>query len=178
MGFSFAQLLAYERSLHARSARVRESLLSEMARLSASIIQLAMDTADDRTKHLSDHIYHMITFAAVTLCRLLNLYETHLAASNNISDLDNLILKLATWLHSIGLPCHAAHTLGNVVADFHRKLRPNAQPISPVITELASPWVDNDLFQFFPGLLATDVDNDGLWNFVPDWEPFTGGPPT
>jgi hypothetical protein len=178
MGFSFAQLLAYERSLHSRSARVRDSLLSEMARLSASIIKLAMDTTDDRTKHLSDHIYHMITFAAVTLCRLLNLYEAHLNTSNDIADLDRLILELAVWLHSIGLPCHAAHTLGNVVADFHRKLRPNAQPLSPVISELPSPWIDSDLFQFFPDLIGTDTDGDGAWKFLPDWEPFYADPST
>jgi hypothetical protein len=178
MGFSFAQLLAYERSLHSRSAKVRDSLLSEMARLSASIINLAMDTTDDRTKHLSDHIYHMITFAAVTLCRLLNLYEAHLATSHNIADYDKLILDLAIWLHSIGLPSHAAHTLGNIVAGIHKKLRPNAQQVSPVITELPSPWMDSGLSQFFPDLLGTDTDNNGAWNFIPDWEPFYSGTST
>ena len=120
----------------------------------------------------------MITFAAVTLCRLLNLYEAHLATSHNIAEFDKLILDLAIWLHSIGLPCHAAHTLGNVVADFHKKLRPNAQPVSPVITELPSPWLDSDLSQFFPDLIGTDIDNNGVWNFVPDWEPIYAGPST
>jgi hypothetical protein len=53
MGLYFAQLLGYERALKSRSARVRASLLSEMIRLSAEIIKLAIDTTDDRTRHLS-----------------------------------------------------------------------------------------------------------------------------
>lgn len=65
MGFHFAQLLAYERSLKSRSARVRDSLLSEMVRLSAEIIRLAMDTADDRTKHLS--VCHYISIPTNSL---------------------------------------------------------------------------------------------------------------
>jgi hypothetical protein len=179
MGFSFAQLLAYERSLQSKSAHAKESLLTEMAKLSVSIIQVSMDTKDDRTKHLSDHIYHMITFAAVTLCRLLNRYESHLSASNEIAKLDRLILDLAAWLHSIGLPCHGAHLLGNIVADVHRKLRPMAQPNSPILSELPSPWVNSDLSQFFPDLIAAEEGNiDGSWSFIPDWEPFYSGPPT
>jgi hypothetical protein len=63
MGFHFAQLLIYEQALSSRSAAVRESLLSEMVRLSAAILTLAMETTDLRTQHLSDHIYHVITFA-------------------------------------------------------------------------------------------------------------------
>lgn len=176
MGFSFAQLLVFERSLHAKSARVRDSLLSEMARLSASIIQLAMDTTDDRTKHLTDHIYHIIAFSAVTLCRLLSLYESHLATTNNIEELDQLILNLVSWLHLIGLPCHVAFSLSNVVADFHKKLRPNGHPPSPVITEFPSPWMDSDLTQFIPGLLSTE--NEATFNFLPDWEPLYMGPLT
>jgi hypothetical protein len=115
MGFHFAQLLVYDKALKSRSAAVRESRIMEMTRLSAAIMQLALDTADFRTRHLSDHIYHMITFAAVTLCRLLHMYEDQLASSHNIMELDAIVLTLVTWLHSIGLPCHIAHTLGDVV---------------------------------------------------------------
>jgi hypothetical protein len=56
MGHHFAQLLAYERALKSRSATVRNSLLNEMVRLSVAIVNLAMDNADERTAHLSDHI--------------------------------------------------------------------------------------------------------------------------
>ncbi|EXJ60252.1 hypothetical protein A1O7_04404 [Cladophialophora yegresii CBS 114405] len=171
MGFSFAQLLAYDQSLKARSARVRESLLSEMVRLSAAIISLAMTTADDRTKHLSDHIYHMITFAAVTLCRLLHMYDEQLARSQDIAELDALISKLVSWLKSIGLPCHAAFTLGDIVDAFHKKLRPAARP-SPITSEENNAWADFPFWANFPDILGPDPMSTGNWDFIPDWEPF------
>ncbi|KUJ13796.1 uncharacterized protein LY89DRAFT_650813, partial [Mollisia scopiformis] len=171
MGFHFAQLLVYDRALKSRSAAVRESLLSEMIRLSAAIIQLALDTTDVRTRHLSDHIYHMITFAAVTLCRLLHMYENQLAVAHNIVELDSLVLTLVTWLHSIGLPCHVAQTLGDVVAAFHKELRPNAHP---------SPYAQaqDDIELYFPELLGIETYADGNFDFNPDWEPYIQGPAT
>jgi len=171
MGFHFAQLVVYDQALKSRSASVRESLLSEMIRLSAAIMQLALDTTDDRTRHLSDHIYHMITFAAVTLCRLLQMYENQVASSHNVMDLDSLVLTLVTWLHSIGLPCHVSHTLGDVVEAFHEKLRPNAHP---------SPYGEgpDDIALYFPELLGMETFDGGKFDFIPDWEPYTHGPAT
>ncbi|PMD53975.1 uncharacterized protein K444DRAFT_646379 [Hyaloscypha bicolor E] len=171
MGFHFAQLLVYDQALKSRSAAVRESRITEMTRLSAAIIQLALDTADVRTRHLSDHIYHMITFAAVTLCRLLHMYENQLASTHNIMELDSLVLTLVTWLHSIGLPCHVAHTLGDVVAAFHEKLRPNAHP---------SPYdqAQDDIGLYFPELLGIETFDGGNFDFIPDWDPYIPGPAT
>lgn len=171
MGFHFAQLLVYDRALKSRSAAVRESLLSEMIRLSAAIIQLALDTTDVRTRHLSDHIYHMITFAAVTLCRLLHMYENQLSALHNIMELDSLVLTLVAWLHSIGLPCHVAQTLGDVVAAFHKELRPNAHP---------SPYAQaqDDIELYFPELLGIETYGNGNFDWNPDWEPHIQGPST
>lgn len=176
MAFHFGQLLVYEKALKSRSARVRESLLSEMVRLSAAIITLAMDTADIRTQHLTDHIYHLITFAAVTLCRLLHMYEDQLTQSHNISDLDQLILNLVTWLQSIGLPCHISHTLGDVVSAFHEKLRPNARP-TPQSYEDADAWAQADL-TLFSDLHGTELFYDENGAIFPDWEPFIQGPPS
>ncbi|TVY85310.1 putative transcriptional regulatory protein [Lachnellula suecica] len=171
MGFHFAQLLTYDQSLKSRSAAVRESLLSEMVSNSVAIINQAIGTADDRTRHLSDHIYHIITFSAVTLCRLLNMYEQQLSALHNISELDTLILSLVTWLHSIGLPCHAGHTLGDVVSGFHAKLRPNSHP-SPY----AIPWTaDDDLALYFPELLGVESFDFQNSNLLPNWEPYAQG---
>jgi hypothetical protein len=119
----------------------------------------------------------MITFGAVTLCRLLHLYEGQLSASHNIAELDTLILTLVSWLHSIGLPCHAAHTLGDTVGAFHTKLRPQARPASPPPLDTSNSWMD-DLPQFFPELLDTGATNGGDWNFLPDWEPIYNGPLT
>lgn len=171
MGFYFAQLLAYDQALKSRSAAVRESLLAEMIRLSAAIMQLAFDTSDVRTRHLSDHVYHMVTFAAVTLCRLLHMYERQVASSQNILELDSLVLTLVTWLHSIGLPCHVAHTLGDVVAAFHQKLRPEAHP---------SPYGDpqDDIGLYFPELLGMESFENGNFDFLPDWDPYIQGPAT
>jgi hypothetical protein len=171
MGFHFAQLLVYDQALKSRSAAVRESRITEMTRLSAAIMKLALDTADVRTRHLSDHIYHMITFAAVTLCRLLHMYENQLSSTHNIMELDSLVLTLVSWLHSIGLPCHVAHTLGDVVSAFHEKLRPNAHP---------SPYdqVQDDIGLYFPELLGMETFNGGNFDFVPDWEPYIPGPAT
>jgi len=102
MGFYFAQLLTYDQSIKTRSTAARESLINEMIRLSTAIINLAMNTTDERTRHLTDHIYHMISFAAVTLSRLLHTYEPQLAMSHDIPGLEGLISSLVAWLHDIG----------------------------------------------------------------------------
>lgn len=145
-----------------------------MVRLSAAIISLAMTTTDERTKHLSDHIYHMITFAAITLCRLLHMYDEQLGRSHDIAELDELVTKLVSWLQSIGLPCHAAYTLGDVVDGFHKKLRPSARP-SPIMSEEDSAWADLSFWANFPDILVPDPMGTGTgnWDFIPNWEPFS-----
>ena len=168
MGYHFAQLLIYDQALKSRSAAVRESLLLEMVRISAAILNLVMDTADLRTPHLTDHIYHTITFAAVTLCRLLHMYEDQISTVHNISELDQVILTLVSWLYSIGLPCHIAYKLAGLVSAFHAKLRPNAKP-TPVYDqswgnfEIANvqDCFGNELFYFENG------------HFSPDWDLFS-----
>jgi hypothetical protein len=102
MGYYFAQLLTYDQSLKTRSTSARESLINEMIRLSMTIINLAMQTKDERIRHLTDHIYHMISFAAVTLSRLIHTYEPQLAMSHDIPGLESLITSLVAWLRNIG----------------------------------------------------------------------------
>ena len=108
-----------------KTARARESVIKEMIRHAVTILRVAMDTTDDKTKHLTDHIYHMITFAAVIICRLLNMFERQVACYNNVEDLDGLVQEVIVWMQSVGLRCHAAYMLGNAVAKVQRKLRPN-----------------------------------------------------
>jgi hypothetical protein len=171
MGYHFAQLLAFGQSLKSGTVVVRESLVSEMVRLSATILQLAMETADERTRHLTDHIYHIITFSSVTLCRLLNTYEDQLRASNDIPALDLLVLQLVAWLRSIGLPCHVAHTLGDVVSALHKKLRPHAQAAEYANSE-TDQSIDIDIAFTFPELFGSEfyeINSGELW---PGWEPF------
>ncbi|CAO2657023.1 Nn.00g058260.m01.CDS01 [Neocucurbitaria sp. VM-36] len=171
MGFCFAQLLTYDLSLKTRSAAARESLLNEMVRLSTTIINVAMETADERTRHLTDHIYHMISFAAVTLSRLLHNYEEQLALSHDLHRLDTLILSLVSWLHAIGLPCHVAYTMGNVVAAFHKKLRPDSGPSPSTSYAEVDPAIHDDFAQLFPELFGASTFNLANGSMLPDFQP-------
>lgn len=176
---------------------MRGSVLTEMIHKCIAIINLAMDTTDERTRHLTDHIYHIITFSAITLCGLLHNYESKIRAINHdVTALDTLVIRLVKWLRSIGLPCHAAHLLGDILSAQHKKLRPNAQlpeAISPYTDMSGSPRTllkldqgqglgqslqpqqqqslpDNVAYHFpdFIGSELWDVSTDGpLW---PQWE--------
>ncbi|SPN98645.1 related to nicotinamide mononucleotide permease [Cephalotrichum gorgonifer] len=126
MGYYFALLLTLGQAVKSTHSRMGDSPLSELVRLTTSIINLAMDTTDERTQHLTDHIYHVITFSALTLCQLLNNYEERLCLSHDISALDSLVTKLVVWFRSIGLSCHVTHMLGNLVYAQQTKLRPDA----------------------------------------------------
>lgn len=168
MGFHFAHLLLYDQCLKCKTARARESVISEMIRHSTAIIRLAMDTADDRTRHLTDHIYHMITFAAIIICRLLNAYEQQLSQIYNLDELDSLILSLVNWMQTIGLPCHAAHTLGHVIGKVHQKLRP-AVVTQPLATEQSEVFFGHDLASYFPEFLGVETTEDGNWDLMPSW---------
>lgn len=129
MGFHFAHLLAYYQSARSPQTIMDASIILEMIDLSSIIINLAIDTTDDRTRHLTDHIYHLVTFSALTLCRLVHTYEGQLRISNvDVEGLDRLVTKLIEWLRSIGLPCHAAHLLSDIVSSQFQKLRPNYVP--------------------------------------------------
>ncbi|THD00233.1 hypothetical protein EYZ11_000283 [Aspergillus tanneri] len=97
---------------------------------STTIINLAIDKTDDRTRHLTDQIYHIVTFSALTLSQLVHRYESRLQAeSHDIEALDTLIVKLINWLRSIGLPCHTASMLSDIVLAHFVKLRPGFRPM-------------------------------------------------
>jgi len=171
MGYHFAQLLAFSQLLRSGTAAMRESLLSEMVRLCATIINLAMDTSDERTRHLTDHIYHVITFSSVTLCRLVHTYEAQLQRTSDVAELDALVLRSVAWMRSIGLTVHVAHTLGDVISALHKKLRPDAQAATSADSE-TDQSIQTDMALMFPDLLGSewmDISNGELW---PDWDPF------
>ncbi|KAM0344498.1 hypothetical protein ACHAPU_007471 [Fusarium lateritium] len=136
MGFHFAHLLTRSQSLKAPTSVMDHCILKEMITHSRSIINLAIDTTDDRTRHLTDHIYHVVGFSALMLCQLVHAYESRLRASNyNIFDLDNLVFKLIHWFKSIGSQCHAAYILGDIVSVQFQKLRADFQPVTPIISD-------------------------------------------
>ncbi|TKA30026.1 hypothetical protein B0A50_02745 [Salinomyces thailandicus] len=131
MGYAFGQLLMYEQSLSNKSAAVREALLSEMLRLSTDIMRLATDTTDDRTQFLSDNVFHLATFAAVTACRLLSRYQEELRADSHLAGTDAVIANTIQWLDSIGLPSHIGHIMANVIRTVQRRLRSEASTLAP-----------------------------------------------
>ncbi|KAF2467475.1 uncharacterized protein BDR25DRAFT_358587 [Lindgomyces ingoldianus] len=102
MGFHFAQRLVYNHAsittirdsllIKSHSAAVHQLPLSEIVYLSTAIIKISIDTADERTRHLT---YHIINFEAVTPRRLLRAYEDQLSPSRNFHRRDGLTLPLS-----------------------------------------------------------------------------------
>ncbi|OOQ90251.1 hypothetical protein PEBR_06039 [Penicillium brasilianum] len=177
MGFHFSNLLLYEQGLKARIfENTQEYMVSEMISHSTAIVHLAMDTVDERTRHLSDHIYHMITFAAIVICRLLKSYEHQLSLTHNITELDSLIQSLVQWLHSIGLPCHAAHTLGNIIAKVHQRLRPCVETVPVTVPTEDFPPEESFTNYYFPEFLGLGTSADGNWDLLSDLSFLPQGP--
>ncbi|KAM0259822.1 hypothetical protein ACHAPA_010568 [Fusarium lateritium] len=165
MGFHFAHLLTRSQSLKAPESVMDHCILNEMITHSRYIINLAIDTTDDRTRHLTDHIYHVVGFSALLLCQVVHAYESRLRASNDeIFDLDNLVFKLIHWFKSIGSQCHAAYILGDIVSVQFQKLRPDFQPVTPVVTD---PLSDNPSLVFTTEGLLLPSDLPFLYpNFI------------
>lgn len=171
MGFHFSNLLLNEQGLKAKSVHAvetRDYLVSEMIHHSIAIVHIAMDTVDERTVYLSDHIYHMITFAGIIICRLLNNYEAQLSLTHNTAELDSLIQSLVQWLHTIGLPCHAAHTLGNIIAKVHRRLRPRLEAVPVTAPTDDFPPEESFTNYYFPEFLGLGTSADGNWDLLSD----------
>ncbi|OAA76221.1 hypothetical protein LEL_05905 [Akanthomyces lecanii RCEF 1005] len=178
MGFHFAHLLAYYQSARSPQSLMDASIILEMIDLASTIINLAMDTTDDRTRHLTDHIYHLVSFSALTLCRLVHMYEGQLRIANvDVDCLDCLVTKLVTWFRSIGLPCHAAHLLSDIVSSQFQKLRPNYVPADAAastathydLTVLDASPLPSDV-GFYPDLIGSELFdvNEGMTSW-PQW---------
>ncbi|KAL3465572.1 hypothetical protein BJX64DRAFT_56363 [Aspergillus heterothallicus] len=166
MGFHFSHLLLYDRCLKSKSARAKESVASEMISHATNIIRLAMDTVDERTRHLSDHIYHMITFAAISICRLLGSPENQLGSAHDVTELDLLLNNLIRWLQSIGLPCHVAHTFGVIITQVQRKIRPQVENAVP--NPAPSDILHEDFTRlYFPEFLGVAATPNGTWDATP-----------
>ncbi|KAF2485633.1 hypothetical protein BDY17DRAFT_322462 [Neohortaea acidophila] len=168
ISFFFAGLLMYEQSLSSKSAAVRESLVSEMIRLSSNILTLSMEKADERTKHLTDHVYHVITFAAVTLCRLIWRYKSQLEHKINLTEKDGLVTKTIDWLCAIDEAPHVGKVMATLIGNVQRKLQPNHQEATQSLLEIQRTDADSNAI---PDFLAMedyfDFDWDGM---APDWQ--------
>lgn len=169
ISFFFAGLLTYEQSLSSKSAAVRESVVSEMVRLSSEILSLSMEKEDERTKHLTDHVYHVITFAAVTLCRLLCRYEAQLQSKFDLNEKDALVSRTARWLCEIDPGPHIGKVMSALISNVQNKLRPG--PHEPDPSGLSAQQNEPDITAI-PDFLAMDsFTSDFDWDaMVPDWQ--------
>lgn len=90
MGYNLSLILAYFQALkspkysNTSSCLNRPAIIVFMTHLTASIISFAISTIDDYLPHLTDHIYHMITFSAITLCGLLHSQERIIRAAATV----------------------------------------------------------------------------------------------
>ena len=170
MGYYFARLLSLRRAVKATHNRMGGPPLSELIRLTTSIINLAMETADERTQHLTDNIYHIVIFSAITLCQLLRKYEDQLRHSQDVPALDSLVSRLVAWLRSIGLRCHVAHMLGDLVSAQQRRLRPGGTETPSGNSVSAALPSTNALF---PHIISAEMleGETGLWpDLWPPWD--------
>jgi hypothetical protein len=176
MGYHFGLLLAHRHSLKTSQAVMRATILREMVRLSSAILNIAIESTDDRTKHLTDHIYHVVTFSAVTLVSLVASYEPKLRADKqDVVALNGLVNRIVEWLGSIGLPGHTAQMLSKLVSAHHHKLQPDyydavlaAQSQSP-LDVFNQPYLADDISLQYPDFLGSELlDIDlSLW---PQWD--------
>lgn len=173
MGFHFAHLLAYSQSLQDSSVSFSSQLLAEMVNSCTAIINLAIETADDRTRHLTDHIYHVVTFSALTLTTAVHLHEPKLRLLDyDVLELDQLVIRLLNWLDTIGLRCHIAHLLGKILLSQFKKLRSESQ-VNPIEGFIAmshdvssgDELLEMDFSNLFPHFLESqllDVNDSAL----------------
>jgi len=96
---------------------VSDRTLADVIKSSKDIINIFLDTTDERTRHLTDHVYNVVTFAALTLCRVLQSHRDQLQeAGHDLRMLHKLIEAIIAGLSAVGLPCHAASMLAAVVS--------------------------------------------------------------
>ncbi|UNI24975.1 hypothetical protein JDV02_010688 [Purpureocillium takamizusanense] len=182
MGFYFGQLLTSHQALCSTSTSSKSSILAEMVYLSKTIINLAIETADERTRHLTDHIYHILTFSALTLTQILHTYDSNLQmAGHDVVALDRLVIKLASWLKSIGLRCHISYMFSQTLTMKLKKLRscsgPHGMAADTGLREsaMAIPSVEDetesDIAFPFPDFIDSEllglVTNTDSW---PQWD--------
>lgn len=157
MGFHFASLFIHYQSLKPPESLIDTKTLLEMIEHAKSIIFLAINTSDERTRHLTDHIYHLVTFSALILCRLRHIYEKDLTPVYcDIDALDTLVWRLINWFRSIGLKCHIAHTLADVLAAQFHKVPPTWLSES-FLTSGASLGPENDFLLSGPSLTSSSI---------------------
>ena len=136
LGLHFAHLIADCESLKASKTAVSERTLTDVIQSSKDIISIFLETTDERTRHLTDHVYNVVTFAALTLCRVLQSYRDQLQeAGHDLSALHKLVEAIIAGLGSVGLPCHAASMLAAVVSARFARLQTTSNGVGTISSE-------------------------------------------
>ena len=113
-----------------------EQTLADVIQSSKLIINIFLDTTDERTRHLTDHVYNVVTFAALTLCRIMQSHRDQLReAGHDLGMIHKLIEAIIAGLSSVGLPCHAASMLAAVVSARFARLQTTLDDIGAISSE-------------------------------------------
>lgn len=168
MGYYFALLLTMTKSIRQNRESISSSL-DELIRLITSILHLVTETVDDRAQYLTDHVYHVVVFTALTLCQILSKHEKNLQVSHDVRSLDSMLLSTIEWLKSIGTLFHVTHLLARAIESQYRKAWPEKQIFEAVT--MPTPDIGDSMFAYPDYLLADPYDygNDSadLWH---DWQ--------
>lgn len=117
LGLQFAYLLADCESFKRSKANISDRALANVVQSCKAIIDIFLETTDDRTRHLTDHVYNVVTFAALTLCRIIQNHHAQLPqAGQDLDTLNRVVEAIIRGLSSVGPSCHAANMLASVVA--------------------------------------------------------------
>lgn len=150
-----------------------ERTLADVIQSSRDIINIFLDTTDERTRHLTDHVYNVVTFAALTLCRILQSYRNQLQeAGHDLSVLHKLIEAIISGLGSVGLPCHAASMLAAAVAARFARLQTTSGSMGKTSSEalvgefpasMQEAYTEFEDYTFmYPDFNRTDLFDDGV----------------
>lgn len=157
-------------------------MLADVVRSSKAIINIFLDTTDDRTRHLTDHVYHVVTFAALTLCRIIGAHPAQLQQEgHDIVALHKLVEAMIRGLGSVGLPCHAANMLAGVVAAKFASLQTSSDEMATLSSNdrgaedtgsMPEPYASLDDYTFmYPDFSNTDLFDVGI--DIPQWPSWT-----
>lgn len=158
-----------------------EQILADVIQSSKLIIEIFLDTTDERTRHLTDHVYNVVTFAALTLCRILQSHRNQLQeVGHDLGKIHKLIEAIISGLSSVGLPCHAASMLAAVVSARFARLQTTLDNIGSISSEalVGDPSASsealtglNDYTFMYPDFSRTDLFD--LTVDAPQWPAWT-----
>lgn len=158
-----------------------EQILADVIQSSKLIINIFLDTTDERTRHLTDHVYNVVTFAALTLCRILQSHRNQLQeAGHDLGVIHKLIEAIVSGLSSVGLPCHAASMLAAVVSARFARLQTTLDDVGAISSEalVGDPSASSEAFTGLDDytFMYPDFSRSDLFNLsvdAPQWPSWT-----